>query len=141
MRSLLMVAVLCGFASLAWSAPTEDELRKTEKAWAAAVLGGDFSYLERILTNGLIYAHSSGVVDTKSSYLAKLRSGRQKYTAIRHETVAVRLYPDAAVTHSTIRMTGTNPNGPFDDHLIMLHLWVRQDGLWRLAAHQTTKLE
>ena len=43
-------------------------------------------------------------------------------------------------THSIARMTGRNDAGPFDDHLMIIHLWVKQGGTWQLAAHQTTKI-
>jgi hypothetical protein len=38
-------------------------------------------------------------------------------------------------------MHGTNQNGPFDDQLLMIHVWVKVNGSWQLAAHQTTKLQ
>jgi hypothetical protein len=37
-------------------------------------------------------------------------------------------------------MTGTNDAGPFNDHVMMMHIWVKQGAAWRLAAHQTTKI-
>jgi len=29
---------------------------------------------------------------------------------------------------------------PFNDHVMMMHVWVKQGGSWHLAAHQTTKV-
>ncbi len=119
----------------------EDEIRKAEKAWAAAVVAGDQAALDRILAGQLIYAHSTGVIETKSEYAGRLRAGRQKYEAIEHEKLEVRMYGGAAVAHAHVRMRGRSDARPFNDRLMMLHLWVRQDGRWQLAAHQTTKLE
>jgi hypothetical protein len=50
------------------------------------------------------------------------------------------LHGDAAVAHSIVNMKGVSNGKPFDDHLMMLHVWVKQAGAWQLAAHQTTKL-
>ncbi|MEK7403858.1 MAG: nuclear transport factor 2 family protein [Acidobacteriota bacterium] len=119
----------------------EDEIRKAEKAWAAAVVAGDRAALDRILAGQLIYAHSTGVIETKSEYAGRLRAGKQKYEAIEHEKLEVRVYGGAAVAHAHVRMRGRSDARPFNDRLMMLHLWVRQDGRWQLAAHQTTKLE
>ncbi len=103
-------------------------------ASAAAITGP-------ILAGQLIYAHSTGVIETKSEYAGRLRAGRQKYEAIEHEKLEVRMYGGAAVAHAHVRMRGRSDARPFNDRLMMLHLWVRQDGRWQLAAHQTTKLE
>ena len=28
-----------------------------------------------------------------------------------------------------------------DDKIMLMHCWVKQNGTWRLVAHQTTKIE
>jgi len=134
------VALAALLASVAAAAGPEDAVRNAEKQWAAAVVAGDFAAVDRLLSSSLIYAHSTGVIETKAEYLGKLRSGTQKYTGIDHESLTVKMHGDAAVAHSKVRMRGTNAQGPFDNVLMMLHLWVKEGGQWRLAAHQTTKL-
>ena len=119
----------------------EDAIRQAEKQWAQAVVSRDFAALEKILAPGLIYAHSTGVIETKEDYLGKLRSGRQRYDVIDHEKTTVKVYGDAAVAHSIVVMKGESAGKPFDSHLMMMHFWVKQGGVWRLAAHQTTRLE
>jgi len=94
-----------------------------------------------MLADQLIYAHSTGVIETKSEYMARLRRGTQKYDRIEHQNLTVKTYGDAAVAHSKVRMTGTSDTRAFDDRLMMMHLWVKQGGRWQLAAHQTTKLQ
>ncbi len=139
MIRLLLAALLAAALALPAMA-SEEELRKAEKDWAAAVVAADFNALGRILADRLIYAHSTGVVEDKAEYLAKLRTGAQKYAGIDHQAMTVRLYGNTAVVHATVRMTGATKGEPFDNRLMMLHLWVKQDGRWQLAAHQTTRL-
>ena len=50
-------------------------------------------------------------------------------------------FGDAAVAHSRVVMRGDSPTGVFNSRLMMIHVWVEEGGQWRLAAHQTTKLE
>jgi len=123
-----------------FAADTDSDIYNAEKAWAAAVVARDAAELERIFANELIYAHSTGVVETKQQYIERLKSGAQKYDAITHENTKVVDYGNAAVAHSTVRMSGTSNGRPFNDHVMMLHLWVKRGGTWQLAAHQTTKL-
>jgi ketosteroid isomerase-like protein len=131
--SLFLVSVAFG--------AVKDDVLSAEKNWASKVVALDFAALEQIYHADLIYAHSTGGIETKSDYMGKLRTGKQKYTSITHHSSTVRVHGDAAVVHSIVTMQGTNPAGPFDDRLMMLHTWVKSGGHWRLAAHQTTRLE
>ena len=121
-------------------AGVDDEIRSAEKAWAAAVKAQDVAVLDQIFASGLIYAHSTGVIENKQQYIERLHSGAQKYDTITHENTRVVGYGDSAVAHSNVRMAGTSNGKPFNDHVMMLHCWVKQGGAWRIAAHQTTKI-
>lgn len=136
MRTILLTFTLC---AIAYSAD-EQQIITAEKGWAAAVVAKDFARLDAMLTPDLIYAHSTGIIDDKTQYLEKMRTGKQNYAGIEHKSTTVRFHGDAAVAHSQIRMHGTNASGPFNDQLMMMHVWVKSKGKWLLAAHQTTKL-
>lgn len=138
--SFMLVAALIAAAGWMNAAEPAAEVQAAEKAWAQAVVKKDYAALEKLYDNELIYAHSSGVVETKKEYIDKLRTGAQRYDAIEHSAMKVRVHGDAAVVHCHVAMKGVNPKGPFNDKLMMLHLWVKKGGVWRLVAHQTTKL-
>ncbi len=131
--SLFLVSVAFG--------AVKDDVLAVEKNWASKVVGLEFSALKEIYHDDLIYAHSTGGIESKSEYMGKLRSGTQKYTAITHHKSTVRVHGDAAIVHSIVTMTGTNPAGPFDNRLMMIHTWVKSGAKWQLAAHQTTLIE
>lgn len=139
-RFFVTLILICLPAGLALGASPEDEIRAAEKAWAAAVKGRDLAALEKIFTPGLIYAHATGAIETRQKYLDRLKSGKQRYDAVTHEKMQVVPYGDAVVSHCILRMTGVNDAGPFNDHVMAMHLWVKQNGSWHLAAHQTTKI-
>jgi ketosteroid isomerase-like protein len=136
--TLLLAAAM--LSAPAFAEGVQDEILEAEKDWATAVVAGDLDRLDVRLDDTLIYAHSSGVIESKSGYLGRLRSGAQSYHTITHEKTTVRMHGDAAVAHSIGVMAGQNPAGPFDNHLMMMHTWVKASGVWRLAAHQTTNI-
>ena len=54
-----------------------------------AMLGGDIAALEALLSDGLVYVHSTGGRDTKTTYLNKLASGSLKYLSLSFEDLQV----------------------------------------------------
>jgi ketosteroid isomerase-like protein len=138
MKNVLLALTLG--SSLLYAASVEDSIRDAEKRWAAAVVAKDLPALEKMYADDLIYAHATGNIETKQHYLDRMKTGKQRYDTVQHESTKVASYGDSAVAHSIVRMTGNNGQ-PFNDHLMMMHVWVKQNGTWRLAAHQTTKLD
>jgi ketosteroid isomerase-like protein len=141
MRTILLPLCLLAAAFTLSAASEEQQIRDAEKAWASAVVAKDFAALDRMLMPDLIYAHSTGAIDDKTAYLQKMRAGKQIYDAIDQDSITVRMHGNAAVAHSQIRMHGKNSDGPFNDRLMAMHFWVKSNGKWLLAAHQTTKLK
>lgn len=138
MTKLAIVLSLCAGAMLA--AGPEDAILNADKQWASAVKAKDVAALDKIFTPGLIYAHATGIIEDKQKYMDRLKSGKQRYDDIQIESSKVVMYGDSAVSHSIVRTIGTNDKGPFNDHVMMIHFWVKQSGSWRLAGHQTTRI-
>lgn len=126
---------------LAVAATAQDaDIRAAEKKWAAAIVAKDGATLEKLLGDGLIYAHSTGIVDSKKTYIAKVTSGKQLYQGAEHKDETIKIYGTTAIVHAHMHMWGVNQNGKFDDQLMVLHTWLKTATGWQLAAHQTTKL-
>ena len=118
----------------------EPDARALEQSWVKAITARDAGALTKILGDQLIYAHATGIVDTKSSYIEKVKSGKQKYDGVVHESMTFKLYPSTIVVHSRMHMWGVNQSGKFDDHLMLMHVWVKAGTAWQLVGHQTARL-
>lgn len=112
-----------------------------DKQWSDAIVRSDTATLDKLLADDLVYAHATGIIDTKQTYIAKIKERRQVYKSFEQRNPRVNVYKDAAVTFSHVRVTGTNQAGAFDDKIMLIHFWVKQNGTWRLAGHQTTKVD
>ncbi len=129
-----------GGAAKSSASSADSAIMQADKSWAKAVVDRDLKALGKIYDDGLIYAHSTGFIDSKEQYLANLKTGKAKYDAIEFEKSTILVHGDAAVSHNIVVMKGTNAAGPFDNRLMMIHTWFKSGGQWKLAAHQTTEI-
>jgi len=114
----------------------EQAILKLEQQWVDALVKADTAALEKLYTDDLIYTHSSGTVDTKATYIDSLKTGKAKYESIERDEVKVRFYGDTAIVtcRSVIKVNKNTINARY------IHVYVKQKGAWRMAAHQTTRL-
>ena len=115
------------------------DARKAIDAFIAAVRKNDVPAVSNFLADDLVYTHSTGIVEGKPEYLAKLKAGDQKYTGIELTNPKIRTFGDTAVLNTTARMTGATKGVPFDNTLFLMQVWVKQGGGWKMVAHQTTR--
>jgi ketosteroid isomerase-like protein len=76
---------------------SDKEILALEDKRYAAMCGGDFAALEAMLHDELLYTHSSGLTDTKATWLASLRSGKTKHKSATCSDRKVRLAGDTAL--------------------------------------------
>jgi ketosteroid isomerase-like protein len=145
MKRTLMVSLLfAATLTLFGATPAEEEVEKLDAAWGKAIVAKDIATLDKLLADDLIYGHASNVVDTKKTYLEKIRGGKQVYATLERKKVSVRMLEggNTAITHSWMHVTGVNPQGKFDDIVMMLHVWNKRGSAgWKLVAHQTAKVD
>jgi ketosteroid isomerase-like protein len=124
--------------------PSETEvaarIEQAEDERYAAMLAADVAALTGLLSDRLVYAHSSGYLDTKQSLLAKIADGSIVYSSVEHPVKQIVVLGDAAFAsgemHADIILRGQ------PKHLanISLAVWAIEDGAWRLIAYQATPL-
>jgi ketosteroid isomerase-like protein len=117
----------------------EAEVKDAENAWIKAVTSNNQAALGNLLAPRLVYTHSTGIVEGKPEYM-KAVDTFQKYTTIDHQNMRINVYGNTAIVNAKTRMVGSTRGTPFDNQLLVIHVWVKQGGKWQLAAHQTTRL-
>ncbi len=121
--------------------PAQQAVLDAENAWSAALVSGDVNALDRAMGPDLTYGHATGDMDTKASYLGRIRSGTLKYTQFQYDPgISVRVYGKTAVLNGSAEVKSINNGQASDPHLRFLHVYVHQNGHWILIAHQSTRL-
>lgn len=114
-------------------------VRALEEQRAQAMLERDADALGHLLDEDVYYAHSSGLTDTRDSFLAKFRLGVFHYTRVESRIDSVvALGPDAFLAHGSVSIDAIVSGQERAIRALMLLVWRRRDGDWRLAGHQTT---
>ncbi len=113
------------------------EIVRLEEERYAAMLSKDVTALERLLDEDLVYMHSSGISDTKESYLRGLKDGVWDYLRISRTEQTVKVKGDIALVFNrlaiSIKVRGVLKE--LDNRA--LAVWVRRDGAWRFLALQS----
>ena len=117
------------------------QIQALEREWAQACVQADLAKLEQILSDDLTYTHSSGQTQTKAEFIATVREGKTRYRSLEFLQSNVRLYGNSAVSNSEVRVNLTIDGKDVSVHPRFLHVWVKQNGHWQLAAHQGTKID
>lgn len=107
----------------------------------AATMSGDRARLTAIYSDDLRYAHSSGAVDTKASYLDALVSGRTKYVAWEYQERNFTFpAPGIALMSGRTRVKVGKADGTTEMVLSFLGVWREEKGQWHFLAWQSGKL-
>ena len=115
------------------------EIRRLERAQAAAVVARDFETLNGIYADDFRFIHGTGEVQDKSGWLERLRTGEARYRSREHEVLEVELHDDIAVTYGSLlidrRMHGVDSR--FRARYV--RVYRLRDGSWWLISHRTVE--
>ena len=142
LRLLPLFALFALFAVAAHAADDKviAAVRAADDERMAATKAGDRSRLEAIFSDQLRYAHSSGKVDTKASYMQSLTTRTTVYESFdykeRNFTVAA---PGVVLMSGRVLIKATNNGQRADNDLNILAVWREEKGKWRFLAWQSCK--
>ena len=97
--------------------------------------------LNAIFSDDLRYAHSNGVVDTKTSFVDILVAGTTKYVGYDYvEQNFTFPAPGIALMSGKAHVKAVTATGEMDSVLSFLAVWREENGKWRFLAWQSCKL-
>ena len=121
--------------------PRLTSIKAADDQRVAATVAGDSARLALIFSDELRYAHSTGGVDTKTSYIDSLKSGRLKYISYDYEERNF-TFPATGVALMTgkVHVKTKSAAGESQSILGFLAVWREEKGEWRFLAWQSCKL-
>ena len=116
---------------------TEKEILGLEDKRFAAMLAKDFGALERMVHEELLYTHSSGITDTKASWLESMRSGKVKYKSASCSERKVRVLNEVALVNGRAHIEADIGGEPRTLKLLFLNAWAKTPQGWKFVAWQS----
>lgn len=139
--SLRLLAAALLAATVLRAATTAEEVRAADTARVMATIAGQVARLDPLLSSGLIYGHADGRVQSKTEFLAAVKSGRIKYDSYDYDDVKVTpVTDDVVIMTGRARLRATAGTVSVAFALRFQSVWRREDGAWRLFAYQSAKL-
>jgi ketosteroid isomerase-like protein len=127
---LFLTASLCG-------ADSTDPIRQTAEGWYRAAIKQDAVALNKLLSDDLTYCHAGGKMQTKTEYIAAVMNGPSHYDSMTFTDMNIRLYGKTAILTGSVDVKLAN--APVFS-VRTLHVYVKKNGLWQLAAHESTRI-
>jgi ketosteroid isomerase-like protein len=115
-------------------ADIETELSSLGDRLCAALIQGDVASFAELLSDDLLWTHSSAYRDARSSFLAALGEGAARYLEIDRSEEKIRVRGDVAVVTGAadMRAVGNGEKKVLRDRY--LKVWTREAGRWRMFA-------
>ena len=139
-RISLVSLVAAGLVPACWAADQAETVKKLEAVYEQALVQRDMKTLDRLMTSDFIRTPPASSPTTKAEYLSQIETGRLQYVSHEIKESNYRVFGDTVLVHSVVRVR-TRSNGKEGDSLLrLLHVWVKQDGQWRVAAVQGSRM-
>ncbi|MGC2203627.1 MAG: nuclear transport factor 2 family protein [Stellaceae bacterium] len=100
----------------------------------------DVATLNRLLSDDLVYTHSSARLDTKQSLIGAMESGATVYTAVEPSDVKAQDLGDTVVLTGSCRISVMSQGRPNSFSVRFTDVYASKGGQWQMVAWQSTRL-
>jgi|SRR5688572_8152225 len=145
--AILTVLIVASFCSAGAADETSASkvplaaLQSADDKRITAMKSGNREGLRAVFSDELHYAHSTGEVDSKASFIDKLTSGKTKYVVMEYEKRDFTSpAPGIALMTGRVHIRAVTGENTTDSVLSFLAAWRLEKGEWRFLAWQSCKI-
>ncbi len=111
-----------------------------DKKRMSAMADKDYATLNEVLSDDLIYTHSSARLDTKASLIGNMQSGSTVYTSVVPSDVKAQDLGDAVVLTGSCRISVNAGGRPNSFGVRFTDVYANKGGRWQMVTWQSTRL-
>jgi hypothetical protein len=101
----------------------------------------DTIFLNNQFDNALVYIHSNGLIETKTSFIESIKTGKiiyQKFTPINRKTIQEK---NTQINTGEVSVDGIIEENAFSVKLKYTSIYKRRKNNWKLIYWQSTKIK
>jgi hypothetical protein len=144
MKKRLLLSLFLGLlwqASIAQQTNATDELLAFEQARVEATLKANVAQLEAMLADELVWVHSNGKIDSKTSYIQDIANQKSRCQALQVLDSKARIYGEIGLTNGRLLVEFFEEDNSITKLTVLFTVVYRQQaGQWQVISWQTTKL-
>ena len=121
-------------------AGNEQKIIDLDRKRMNAMAQKDVTTLKALLSDELVYTHSSARLDTKQSLIVGMTSGSTVYTGCEPSDVKAQDLGDTVVLTGTCQIKVTANGTPNAFGVRFTDVYARRNGRWQMVTWQSTRL-
>jgi ketosteroid isomerase-like protein len=99
----------------------------------------DIAKLNELISNDLVYTHSTARLDTKQSLIGNMESGGTVYTSVVPSDVKAHDLGDTVVLTGSCKISVMSQGRPNSFGVRFTDVWSNKGGKWQMVAWQSTR--
>ena len=104
------------------------------------MIEADSIALDQLATPELSYGHSGGTIENKQEFIAKIVSGKSDFVSMDLSGQTITVSGKTAIVRHKLHAAINDNNKPAEVNLLVLLVWQKQHGDWKLLARQAVKI-
>ncbi len=100
----------------------------------------DIATLNALLSDDLVYTHSTARLDTKKSLIEGMESGKTVYTAVEPSDVKAQDLGTAVVLTGAARISVMSSGKPNSFRVRFTDVYANNNGQWQMVTWQSTRI-
>ncbi|MFV2091420.1 MAG: nuclear transport factor 2 family protein [Pseudomonadales bacterium] len=116
----------------------EDRLLEADRVRRESMVSGDVERLSAMLSDDLVWTHSSGKMDDKESFLKKIETRAVVYQSLEPESQTISQHGDVMICHGTLIGSAAVDGKVKNLRSRFLSVWQRSGNSFEMLAWQST---
>ena len=142
MRYLLNILLLATFAGHETYAQTQGETQLTQRLeqFRLSMIHPDSIVLADLASDDIEYVHSSGTVRNKQEFINEFMKRWTNFSKVTITNQTIKITGDNAIVRHRLVADAHNPGYPAVVDIIVLMVWRKEGGTWKMLARQAAKI-
>lgn len=139
-KIIAIISIACCFNMIAAAQSAKQlAVAQTIEQLKKAMIDGDSAVLDALTLPELSYGHSSGHIDNKQEFIAKIVSGKSDFVTIELAEQSISIVNNTAIVRHQLNASTNDGGKPGEVHLHVMLVFQKQHGSWKLLARQAVK--